>query len=97
MKIQEKELEKVIKEIQNEIQNVDRRYKDYTFAVCEEDERWFEVRFGRTGANYVWLAMDIEDDRFLPIELDGIETRRDEDVYYMFVGGINENFIRIVK
>lgn len=101
MKIQEKELKKVIDTIEKEIQK--ETGKRYTFAVYEVDDCWFSVCFGEPDGGDVELSMYIEDDwqsvrsKFETDELSGIETPTDEEAYRMFVDKINENFKRIVK
>lgn len=101
MKIQEKELEKVIDAIEKEIRK--ETGKRYTFAVYDVCGNWFGVNFGEPDGGDVELSMYIEDDwqsvrsKFETDELSGIETPDDEEAYYLFVEKINENFKRIVK
>lgn len=99
MKIQEKELNKVIDAIEKEIRK--ETGKRYTFAVYEVYGDWFGISFGEPDGGDVELSMYVDEHRgrgeFETDELTGIETPTDEEAYRMFVDKINENFKRIVK
>lgn len=103
MKIQDKELEKVLDEIQKEIQR--NTGKCYTANLYDCEDEWFSVCIGKRDVRGtkldIWISMYVDDwrgrSKFETDELSGIETPTDEEAYYMFVDKINENFKRIVK
>lgn len=101
MKIQDKELEKVLDEIQKEIQR--NTGKRYTTNLYDCDDCRFDVCIGKRDVRGtkldIWITMYIDDrfGKFETDELNGIETPTDEEAYYMFENKINENFKRIVK
>jgi hypothetical protein len=97
MKIKEKELNKVIKETEDEIRKESGLC--YSFAVYRVCNDFIEVSYGRPNGGDVWLVITNDTDcgEFDICELSGIEDSLDIWVCDLLVKKINDNLNKIVK